>query len=107
VNIITGEDIFMNCCITDLTRKEVINIRTGNSLGNVGDVEVNVCNGQLTAIVLYPGRIFGPFGKPDAFRVPWDDIKVIGEDTVLVDIDERGCFCRDERKPLLDGFFRH
>ena len=97
----------MNCCITELTRKEVINIRTGNSLGCIGDVEVNVRTGQLTAIVLFPRRFFSPFGKPEEFRIPWDDIKVIGDDTVLVDISEDGFFCRDDRKPLLDGMFRH
>ena len=96
----------MNCCITELTRKEVINLRNGNSLGNIGDVEVNTRTGQLVAIVLYPRRMFMFFGRNEEFRICWEDIKVIGEDTVLVDVDDCHFFPHSERK---DGFdlFRH
>lgn len=95
----------MNCCITELTRKEVINIRTGNSLGSIGDVEVNVRTGQLVAIVLYPRR-FG-FGRGEEFRIAWNDIKIIGEDTVLVDINDDGFCFREDRRALMDSLFRH
>ena len=97
----------MNCCITDLTRKEVINIRNGNSLGNIGDVEVNTCNGHLVAIVLYPRRMMPFFGRNEEFRICWEDIKVIGEDTVLVDVDDGRFFPTVDKKGGLDGIFRH
>lgn len=96
----------MNCCITDLTRKEVINIRNGNSLGNIGDVEVDIRTGKLVAIVLYPGRVMPFFGRAEEFRICWDDIKVIGEDTVLVDIDDCRFFPSKDKKGNFD-LFRH
>ena len=107
MNIIRGEDIFMNCCITDLTRKEVINLRNGNSLGNIGDVEVNTHTGKLVAIILYPRRMMPSFGRGDEFKICWEDIKVIGEDTVLVDVDSDRFFPLPERKGIFDGLFRH
>ena len=96
----------MNCCITELTRKEVINIRNGNSLGNIGDVEVNTHTGKLVAIVLYPRRVMPFFQKCEEFRICWEDIKVIGEDTVLVDVDDCRFFPTENNKTGFD-LFRH
>ncbi len=97
----------MNCCVTDLTRKEVINLRNGNSLGNISDVEVNTHSGQLVAIVLYPRRLMPGFGRGEELKICWEDIKVIGEDTVLVDIDSDRFFRVPERKGFFDSMFRH
>ena len=75
------------CCrIVDLRTKEVINICDGARLGFVCDVEVNTCTGRVVAIVV-PGeaRFFGLFGRGEDFIVPWEDIKRIGEDIILVD----------------------
>lgn len=35
--------IFLNCCVTDLRNKQVINQRDGNILGPVSDIEVDTC----------------------------------------------------------------
>ena len=51
-----------NCCLNDLFRKEVINIDTGNRYGFVCDVEVNVCTGRISAIILYGKNKFWGFG---------------------------------------------
>ena len=37
----------MNCRITDLRAKEVICVKDGSRLGNVCDVEIDTCTGQL------------------------------------------------------------
>lgn len=36
----------MNCCVTDLRNKEVVNKKDGTRLGNVCDVEVDTCTGK-------------------------------------------------------------
>lgn len=36
--------IFLNCCVTDLRNKQVINQRDGNILGPVSDIEVDTCS---------------------------------------------------------------
>ena len=97
----------MNCCITELTRKQVINLHNGNCLGNISDVEVNTQTGKVVAIVLYPRRFMSGFGRGEEIKICWEDIKVIGEDTVLVDVDIDKCFCPPDRKGFFDSFFRH
>lgn len=78
----------MNCCITDLREKEVINIRDGYRFGCVCDVEIDTCNGCLTAIIIWgKQKCFGLLGHKDDIKICWKDIKIIGEDTILVDFD--------------------
>lgn len=74
-----------NCCITDLRNKEVINKSNGCRLGFVNDIEVDICCGRVTALIVYGRpRIFGVFGRCEDIRICWEDIEVIGDDTVLV-----------------------
>ena len=57
----------------------------GTRIGNVDDVELDVNSGRLVSIIIYgTNRIMGIFGKADDFVIPWEDIDVIGEDTILV-----------------------
>lgn len=76
------------CRIEELCRKDVINIKDGCRLGFVEDVEIDVCDGRVVAIVIY-GRckFFGIFGREDDLVIPWCDIQKIGEDTILVCCD--------------------
>ena len=75
----------MFCRITELHNKEVINICDGMRLGCVDDVEVDTHTAQLTAIVLH-GRpkILGIMGCEEDTVIPWKEIEVIGEETILV-----------------------
>ena len=75
----------MNCRITDLRDKEVIDIKTGLRLGCVCDVEVDTCNAQIISIIVFgKGKFGGLWGRCDDIVIPWCDIEVIGEDTILV-----------------------
>ena len=77
----------MNCYITDLHEKEVINLCDGARLGNVCDVEVDTCSGCLVSIIIYgKGKCFGLLGRERDIKISWKEIKVIGDDTILVDI---------------------
>ncbi len=75
----------MNCCITELRCKEVINKSDGCRLGMISDVEVDSCCGRVVALIIY-GRpkYWGICGKRERIRIRWEDIEVIGSDTVLV-----------------------
>ena len=75
----------MFCRITELHNKEVINVSDGTRLGCVDDVEVDTHTAQLTAIVLH-GRpkMLGIMGCEEDTVIPWKDIEVIGEETILV-----------------------
>lgn len=78
----------MKCRIVELRNKDVININTGCKLGTVGDVEIDTCTAKLVAIIIYgKSKLFGLLGHEDDCVVCWDDIAVIGCDSVLVKSD--------------------
>lgn len=75
----------MVCGITELRKKEVIDIRNGFRLGYVSDIEIDVCNARITAIIIYGKlRFLGLLGRCRDIIVDWENIQVIGEDTILV-----------------------
>jgi YlmC/YmxH family sporulation protein len=75
---------------SDFRQKEVINIADGKRLGFVSDVEIDLDSGKIDAIILPGvGRLFGLLGKESEFVIPWERIQKIGEDIILVDLDER------------------
>lgn len=75
----------VNCTIEDMRHKEVINIRDGMRLGNVCDLEIDTATARVAAIVIYGRlRILGLFGRDEDIVIRWQDIRVIGEDTILV-----------------------
>jgi len=74
----------MNCCITELRHKDVINKSTGCRLGCVVDARVDTCTGTvLSLVVMGRGRSAGFFGREECL-VHWCDIDVIGDDIILV-----------------------
>jgi len=74
----------------DLKNKEIINISDGRRLGFVSDVEINFENGTIEGLVILGGgKLFGFIGRENELVIPWDKIKKIGEDIILVDMDER------------------
>lgn len=77
---------------TDLHCKEVICVCDGRRLGFVSDAIIELPEGCITAIVV-PGqcRLFGLAGHRDDFVIPWNCIKRIGPDIVLVDIKPDQC----------------
>lgn len=54
-------------------------------LGCVNDIEIDTCSARITSIIIYGKyRFLGLLGKEEDIIIPWRDIKVIGEDVVLV-----------------------
>lgn len=68
-----------------MRHKEVINVKDGSRIGCVNDVEIDMKCAKLVAIVIY-GRIrcFGILGREEDIIIKWENIEVIGEDTILV-----------------------
>ena len=76
----------MDCCLTELRNKEVINIYSGKRLGFVSDVELDVKDARLLSI-LVPGE-GNLFGRGPSLRIPWACIEHIGEDLIIVNIKD-------------------
>lgn len=75
----------MICSLMDLRCKEVVNVNNGACLGCVCDVEFDTCTAMVCALIIYGRpRFFGLFGREPDTVIAWDQIKCIGEDTVLV-----------------------
>ena len=71
-----------------LRQKEVVNILDGARLGYICDLVIEVGSGKVCAIVVPgPSRLSFLFkGERDSV-IPWSNIRKIGEDVVLVEID--------------------
>ncbi len=94
----------MTCRVAELRRKEVISVKDGTRVGAVCDAEMDVESARLTAIVVYGRpRLFGLLGREEDIVIRWPDIQVIGEDTILVNYQERVRVRR--RRGLLASFF--
>ena len=77
---------------TELQRKEVICVADGQRLGFVCDVLVEVPDGEVKAIIVPgPCRILGLFGRRDDYLIPWNCIRRIGPDIILVEIKPENC----------------
>ncbi len=78
--------------LCELREKEVINSCDCKRLGCVVDVVINACNGCIEAIIIPgPGRICGFLGSDSEYIIPFECIKKIGEDIILVEICEEKC----------------
>ena len=77
---------------TQLRCKEVICVADGRRLGFVSDVQVEVPDGCLRAIVVPgPCRILGILGRRDDYLIPWRCIRRVGPEIVLVDVKIEEC----------------
>lgn len=81
----------MECRVSELRYKEVISLNDGERLGCVGDAEVDLETGRVSALII-PGRLrlFGLLGRtPDAV-IPWEAVRRFGADTVLAELPPPG-----------------
>ena len=71
----------------DFRHKEVINIIDGKRLGFVQDVTADLKTGTIKEIIV-PGntKFLNIFSSKDELIIPWNSIRTIGEDIILVEI---------------------
>ncbi len=75
------------CSSEDFREKEVVNVCDGKKLGCVAEVEFNIADGCLTAIIVpLEGGFFG-LGAKERIVIPWEKIVRIGEDVILVNAE--------------------
>jgi YlmC/YmxH family sporulation protein len=78
--------------ICELRQKEVINICSCRSLGCVLDLDLNTATGCINALIVPdPGKFWGIFGSDKVYVIPWNCIRQIGCDIILVEINEEIC----------------
>lgn len=71
----------------DLKQREVINLNNGKILGFVVDINAELGMGTIKSIIVaQTGKIIKSLTGKNTIEIPWDRVRVIGEDVVLVDI---------------------
>ena len=73
--------------LSEFIYREVINISDGEKLGFVSDMEFDANTGNITSITIpvKTKRLF--VSKKNGIKIPWDNLKKIGDDIILVDIE--------------------
>ena len=98
----------MACSTAELRQKDVIATKDGRKLGYITDFEIDASSGRICTIIVT--SCVGGFGfrqSREEYRIPWDKIACIGEDTVLVSTGEwsAGCeTCCDSPKKRKNGW---
>jgi len=73
---------------SDLRIKDVINVLDGRRLGGLIDVELDHDTGKIKSIVVPgPTKLFGLMGGGGDIVIPWEHIRKIGPDCILVEWD--------------------
>lgn len=60
-------------------------METGTVLGFVSELEIDTETGSVANIIIFgKQRLFGVLGREEDIQIPWQNIEVIGNETVLV-----------------------
>lgn len=76
--------------LSDFMGKEVVNLLDGARLGIVGetDLVVDAVSGQIEAIILpNRGRLLSLLGDQQHLVIPWEAIRRIGSEVIIVELD--------------------
>lgn len=85
--------------LSDFVGKEIVNLLDGARLGVVGDSDlvINVPTGEIESIVLpNRGRLLSIFGEVQDLVIPWEAVRKIGSEVIIVELD---CSVRGLRSP--------
>lgn len=76
--------------LNELVGKEMVNIYDGMRMGTVGesDMMVDQETGQIISIILpNRGNMFNFWADRQKMIIPWDAVKKIGREVIVVEID--------------------
>ncbi len=108
----------MICRLSDLRRKEVVDLQNGEKLGFVDDFELETETASVLSLVLLGReRLWGLLRREPDLVIPFDRVRLIGKDTILVALSQNVCkdssnstkqsqfsfqFSSDDRKKILE-----
>ncbi|MBK5239909.1 YlmC/YmxH family sporulation protein [Clostridium sp.] len=73
--------------INNLRQMEIIDINSGSKMGYIKDLRVD-CEDYRIISILLPSIKSSWFNKNNSIEIPWEKVKKIGVDVILVDGSE-------------------
>ena len=71
--------------LSELCRKDVIQVPLGANLGRVDDLRFDPRTAALEGLILLGRpRLFGLLGRQEDVFIPWQEIETVGADVLLV-----------------------
>ncbi|APC40653.1 YlmC/YmxH family sporulation protein [Clostridium estertheticum] len=70
--------------INNLRQMEIIDINSGSKMGYIKDLKVD-CDDYKIISILMPTQKSSWFNKNDSIEIPWEKVKKVGVDVILVD----------------------
>lgn len=71
--------------MSDLQRKDIINMTTGSRIGKIIDIDVNE-DGLINSLIVGELKMMKRFNNSSESRISFKQIKTIGSDVILVDL---------------------
>ena len=71
--------------MSDLQRKDIINMTTGSRIGKIIDIDVNE-DGLINRLIVGELKMMKRFNNSSETRISFKQIKTIGSDVILVDL---------------------
>ncbi|TZE80827.1 YlmC/YmxH family sporulation protein [Calorimonas adulescens] len=81
--------------LSEFGGKELVNLNDGSRLGLIEDADLLIDEetGKIDSFIIFENRLsFFVRNDRNGFRIPWDTIRKIGNDMVIVEIDNRKNF---------------
>lgn len=73
--------------LSDLQRKDIVNLNNGKKVGKIIDVEINALNGSMENLIIEKSKYFrNLFSTESDILVKFEQIKKMGEDVILIDL---------------------
>ena len=70
--------------LSDLQNKDVVDVKTGEKIGNVIDVLISEETGNILNLIIYEKKGLLNIIRGDEVPISWNQIKKIGTDVILV-----------------------
>ena len=74
--------------LSDLQNKDIVNIIDGKKIGNIIDARFNISNGVIEKLIIEPTKSLFSL-KNSELEINFSEIKKIGEDVILIEINNR------------------
>ncbi|CAG9619662.1 YlmC/YmxH family sporulation protein [Sutcliffiella rhizosphaerae] len=76
--------------LSEMSGKEIVDVKRAERLGVLGhtDLEINENTGEIRSLIIPSLKWFGFKKEGNEIRVPWNHIKKIGTDMIIIDIPD-------------------